>query len=105
VDPEKARALARRSLISTLSHQERTMSQHESESLPDDRKTYRNGEAWGFDTQEYAKSSQGYCLAVTFVDHNTVLPWSVYKKDKDDGKFMESVTELIFSPRLLCESN
>jgi hypothetical protein len=56
VDLEKARVLARLTLISTLSHQERTTGRHKSESLPDERRTYLNGEDRSFDTQEYAKS-------------------------------------------------
>jgi hypothetical protein len=56
---------------------------------------YENGEAWSFDTQEYSKSFQGYQHAVTFIDHNTGLPFSAYQKDKDDDTFIGSVSELI----------
>jgi hypothetical protein len=60
-----------------------------------DRVTYDNGEAWSFDTQGYSKSSQGYQHPVTFIDHNTGLPFSAYQRDKDDGAFIESVEGLI----------
>jgi hypothetical protein len=53
IDPEKARTLARRTLISTLAHQERHRSKRDGETLPSERVTYNNGEAWSFDTQEY----------------------------------------------------
>jgi hypothetical protein len=68
---EKARDLARRTLIKTLPHQQRTPARHKSESLPGDKRDYLNGEVWSFGTQEYTRLTQGYCHAVTFVDHIT----------------------------------
>jgi hypothetical protein len=52
IDPEKARALARRTLINTFAHQERHRARRESESQPNGWVNYENGEAWSFDTQE-----------------------------------------------------
>jgi hypothetical protein len=89
VDPEKSRSLARRTLISTLAHQERHRAHRKSESQPEERVHYENGEAWSFDTQEYSKSSQGYQQAATLIDHNTGIPFSAYQIDKDDDTFLE----------------
>jgi hypothetical protein len=51
IDPEKARSMARRTIINTLANQERSPARHKSESLPDDIPNYEDGEAWCFDTQ------------------------------------------------------
>jgi hypothetical protein len=94
IDPERARTMARRTLINTLANQERSPARHKSESLPDDIPDYGNGEAWSFDTQEYTRSSQGFRHAVTFIEHNTGCPWAAYQKDKDADTFVPTVTRL-----------